>query len=393
MAEARGRRVVAARTIAAVLAASALAMAVLVGLRMSRPDPAALIRRAEHAASEKRWPEAASFWAEVNRTSSATGSTHWAEAQARLKLERAREAEASIERATIIEPTLAEPWRLWLELLRLEDRPAEALRVGREAIRAVQPIDRRDVLKALTLALFADPPDDVALPTLRAWAQADPDDLNARLAVLARQVLAGPRQSGPIAARAARAATLEAMFERSPEHPGVRAATVAALAESGDVERGRALLESWPEAARDLGYQRLRGRWALDYDDRPVEAEAAYRSVLDVLPFDWKTRTRLARALHAQGRSDEANREAETVARHREALDPSHLGPRLTRDLERLDEAPALADLAALCESVGLPDVAVAWRAEARAARELAGRTGDPSKSRSTRKEGSGVAL
>jgi tetratricopeptide (TPR) repeat protein len=362
------------RMIAGLLVVAGVVVAILVGVKLSTPDLAALERRAAAASIDKQWSKAATLWSRFNQAGSASGESLLSEARAQLGLERARDAESAIRRATEVEPSLSDPWRLWLEILRMEDRPVEAIEVGERALASVGPADRRDVLKALTLALFADPPDEVALPTLRAWAQADPDDLHARLAVLARQVQTGPRQSGPIAARSARVSTLEAMFERHPEHAGVRAAMVGALGESGEIERGRVLIATWPESARDLTYERMRGRWALDYDNKPEEAEAAYRRVLSVLPYDWKTRTRLARALHAQGRIKDAALEAEMVARHREALDPQHLGPRLANDLERIDEAASLLDLAALCEAVSLEEVGKAWRTEAERALQAKGR-------------------
>ena len=47
-------------------------------------------------------------------------------------------------------------------------------------------------------------------------------------------------------------------------------------------------------------------RWQLDYEGRPDEALAAFRRALEELPHDWRTRYRLARALEAVGRRDEA---------------------------------------------------------------------------------------
>ena len=129
------------------------------------------------------------------------------------------------------------------------------------------------------------------------------------------------------------------------------------------------MLDAWPEPLRDARYWRLRGRWDLDYDHHPARAVEAFTRALTDLPHDWKTRVRLARALHALGRETASKQEADAVARTREALDPSTLGPRLSADLARLDAPSALLDLSDLCACAGLTRLADAWRREAAAAR------------------------
>ncbi len=138
-----------------------------------------------------------------------------------------------------------------------------------------------------------------------------------------------------------------------------------ALAESGQPDRGRQALDDWPRDRRDARYDRLRGRWDLEYDARPEQAVASLQRALEVLPHDWKTLYRLARAWQRLGRPEEARRAAEDLARLREALDPARLGPRLDADLARLDNPDARRDLAALCASARLQRLAGAWRREA----------------------------
>lgn len=327
------------------------------------PEPASRTRiRAEAEARGGRWEEALRLWRVVNATDAADARSFLAEARAALALGRAAQAEGAIERAGRLDPEDPEPWLIRLEMLRIEDRQVEARRVGWEAYEAVPPGSRREVLKALTLALLADAPDDLARRTLARWMEADPGDLDARVALYQRMA-EHPRADDP--GPRERAEALAALVEARPEHVGAREALVLALAEVGEPERGRDALDAWPDAGRDARYDRLRGRWDLEYDDRPDQAVAALGRAMEALPHDWKTAYRLARALQRAGRPDEARRAAESVARLREALDPSRLGPRLDGDLERLADPAARRDLAALCDSVGLARLADAWRRDA----------------------------
>ena len=138
-----------------------------------------------------------------------------------------------------------------------------------------------------------------------------------------------------------------------------------ALAEAGDPDRGRAILDAWPDAERDARYHRLKGRWDLEYDRRPAEAVDAFRAALADLPYDWRTQSRLARALRNAGRDAEAKRAADAVETLREALDPVALGKRLDADLAALDHPKSRLDLADLCDRVGLKRLAEAWRRDA----------------------------
>ena len=139
------------------------------------------------------------------------------------------------------------------------------------------------------------------------------------------------------------------MLASHPEHVGVREALVTALADAGEPERGRTLLETWPVEQRDGRYWRLRGRWDLEHDHRPDQAVTALRAALADFPQDWRIHYRLARALQIVNRPEEARREAETVGRIRELLDPLTLGPKLDAAFAHLDEPAAFATLADLC--------------------------------------------
>jgi tetratricopeptide (TPR) repeat protein len=362
---ARGRarhksRIVGRRTLAVV--AALVALVAVAAWKLAPEDPDRLRERAEAATRAGDWPTALDRWRALNRTGHARGRTHLAEARACLALDRAAQAERALRRAVDADPTDPEAWRLWLELLRVEGRVAEAHRLGWAAYAAVRPASRREVLRGMTLALLADLPDDLARATLGRWIAADPGDVEARVARLAR-IAAEPRSGDPD--RADRVATLTALLDADPLAVSAREALVVALADAGEPDRGRGVLEAWPADLRDVRYWRLRGRWELDYDRQPARAVASFGHALAELPHDWKTHYRLARALQVSGLPAAARRAAAAVARIREALDPATLGPRLRADLDRLDDPGSLLDLARLCELAGLSRLADAWRQEA----------------------------
>jgi thioredoxin-like negative regulator of GroEL len=330
------------------------------GWAVSRWDR--LAGRAVSAGRAEDWPTAARLWHAYNAGPRASPASLSSEARAALAAGRAAQAEGVLRRAAALAPIEAESWLLLLELLRVEDRPLEALRVGWAAYDAVPASSRRDVLRALTLALLADMPEDLARRTLDGWLVADPTDIDARVALFRRQA-ADARSEGPI--RAERIAALNRLLRRDPAHTGVREALVLDLADSGDTRRGRAVLDAWPADRRDARYYRLLGRWQLDFEGKPAEAVESFRRAIEDLPHDWRTRYRLARALRAAGEPDQARAEAETVSVLREALDPSRLGPRLDADLSKLNEPASRLDLAELCERVGLVRLAEAWRRDA----------------------------
>ncbi len=327
----------------------------------SRPER--LRSYAVAAAKAGQWQEALDSWRGVNATRLAQGNTYLAEARAALALGRAAEAEKALAKASSLNPSAPEPWRLRLEILRLEGRPLEAQLVGWAAYDAVTPRSSREILENLTLALLADLQDDVANPALTRWAEAG-NDPDARVALF-RRLAAMPR-AGDLP-RADRVAELTAILEKTPGHLDAREVLLDALADSGEPELGRKILDAWPgeESSRDARYWRLRGRWDLDFNRDPGPAVEAFERALTDLPHDWKTRFRLARALHALGREAEARKEAEAVAKIRELLDPSRLGPRLSSDFKRRDDPKSLDDLADLCARAGLSRLAEAWRREA----------------------------
>ena len=174
-------------------------------------SPERLRGRAEAAARAGDWVTALNLWRTVNSTKAATGLTHLGEARACLALGRARQAEQSLRRSIAADPADPEPWRLLLEILRVEDRTLEALRMGWEAFDQARPESRRVLLSELTLSLLADLPDERMRTTLRRWIDADADDVDARIALLQR-IAAQPRAADPD--RASVLAELESILAR-----------------------------------------------------------------------------------------------------------------------------------------------------------------------------------
>ena len=308
---------------------------------------------------------AAIFWFSGSRPRLSPRDRHLAEARDALGSGHAARAEKALILASKIDPTDPEPWLLRLEMLRVEDRQVEARALGWEAYAAVEGRAKRDVLRAMTLALLADTPEDIARDTLARWSEADPDDLDARVA-LSQRLASSVRGGDPD--RAARVESLSRLVASHPDHINAREALILALADAGEPDRGRQVLDAWPESSRDARYHRLKGRWALEYDRRYPEAVSSLTAAQESLPHDWRTRARLARALKNAGRPDESKATAESVERLREALDPVTLGPRLDADLAALDDPKSRLDLAALCDRVGLRRLGEAWRKDAQAA-------------------------
>jgi len=332
---------------------------IALSLRMFN-SPGRLQNRAEAAARAGDWAAALASWRALNATSLASSASHLSEARVCLALGRAAQAEQSLQRAIIADPSDLAPWRLLLKILRIEDRTREAEQLGWKAYAQVHPDERPELLRELTLSLLADLPDEILRTTLKRWIEADPADVNAQVALWQRMG-AAPQAGDPD--RPTLLAALDSVLSSHPDHVGVREALVTALADAGEPERGRILFDRWPEASRDGRYWRLRGRWALEYDRRPDEAVAAFQTALADFPQDWRSWYRLARAFRMLGRDCDGRQAAESVSRIREILDPLTLGPRLDAAVNHLNDPAALEDLAALCERAGLKQLADAWRA------------------------------
>ena len=159
-------------------------------------SPARLMSRAEAASRSGNWALALRYWQMVNATKAAGSTTYLQEARACLALSRAAQAERSLRRAIATTRPSSEPWRLLLEILRVEDRIVEAQHLGWEGYDQVQVRERSTLLRELTLALLADLPDELVRSTLHRWVTADNTDIDARVALLQR-IAAQPRAVDP----------------------------------------------------------------------------------------------------------------------------------------------------------------------------------------------------
>ena len=341
--------------------ATALLLTLLLIKWSTGESPVWLRSQAEAAVHAGDWTTALRNWRAINATKAATSLTHLGEARACLALGRAGQAEDSLNLAINTDPADPEPWRLMLQILRVEDRAIDALRIGWQAYDRVNPEARRELLRELTMALLGELPDELVRTTLQRWVDADSNDINARSALWQR-ITDQPRATDPD--RSTVLNTLEALVTKHPDHVGARTALVTALANAGEPERGRAVLDEWPDSGRDTRYWRLRGRWDLEYDHRPDHAVSAFERSLAELPHDWRSWYRLARALRMLKRDTESRDAAKTESRIREALDPLILEPRLDAAFAHLDNSAALNDLALLCQQAGLNHLADAWRRE-----------------------------
>ena len=200
---------------------------------------------------------------------------------------------------------------------------------------------------------------------------------------LSQRIAGQPRADDPD--RQTRLAELEALLAEHPEHLGVREAMIAALADAGEPDRGRAALDGWPgppaiaTATRDIGGSAAVGTW--NTTTGPPRPRPPSGPRCEPLPQDWRSWYRLARALRQLGRDAEAHQAAEAVGRIREALEPTALGTRLDDDFRHLDDPRRLRDLAALSGQAGLAPGRRLARAEAdnaaRAAPRRPDRAGD----------------
>ncbi len=326
---------------------------------MGGEDLARLRSQADAAARRGDWNTAAEHYRRINTGGGAASTTYLGEGRACLALGRAAQAERALRKAVAAGPSEPAAWLLLLEVLRVEDRQIDAFTLGWKALDQVLPSARPQVLRELTMAALTDPPDDVARSTLKRWIAADPGDVDAQVALL-RRIRAEPRAEDP--QRESRLAQLGDLLANHPDHVDARETLVTALADAGEMEKGRELLEAWPVEQRDGRFWRLRGRWDLEHDRQPDQAITVLQAALADFPQDWRIHYRLARALQSANRPEEAHREAETVRRIRELLDPLTLGPKLDAAFAHLDEPAAFQILANLCERAGLTRLAGVWR-------------------------------
>src|SRR5262249_53687175 len=151
----------------------------------------------------------------INDTEAANGLSHLREASACLALSRAGQAELALRKSTQLDPFDPEPWRLLMEILRVEDRTLEALHTAWEGYDKVRPDGRRTILRELTLSLLAEVPEETIRMVLQRWIDADGSDVDASIALLQRIALQ-PRATDPD--RETLLADLESILASNPGH-------------------------------------------------------------------------------------------------------------------------------------------------------------------------------
>ncbi len=347
---------------ALILGLGGVVLAIAFALAARYQPRAAKLRQAWLASEAGDWAKALELWHEVNESGQGSQDSLRGEARASLALGRARVAEQKLRAALKVYPADVELWQLLLEILRAEERTLELDELSWQAIDQVPADSRGLILRELTLGLLSELPDTVARRTLRRWSHSDPADDDARLALL-RRIATQPRADDP--SREDLLAELEHILSRRPDLLEARAVIVEALADFGEIERGRRFLLDWPPDRQDARFYRLRGRWNLEYDHKPEQAFDDLHRALEPFPQDWRTWYRLARTARLLGKREEAEAAANRVRRLREIVDPLVGGKRLDDALERLNEQPALQDLAALCRDAGLLRLANAWSQQA----------------------------
>lgn len=324
--------------------------------------PSNLRRKAIASFNAGRSREAAEQLRIYNQTDNATVESLREEARAWLSANRARDAEKTLVQA--IKQYHTDPLLrlMLLEIQRVEDRIVETIIQGDQALKEVDPQDRILVLRGLTITLLDTIPEERAREKLKIWIQADPEDNQAEVALLKR--MASDPMAGDID-RPTRIARLKLIIQKNPSFEQAYEAIAIELAASGLIDEGRSILDQWPDNKRDARYNRLKGRWELEFNNHPDRAVPLFERVVAQIPHDKTSWFRLSRAYKSIGRERESQLAAERVAQLVEILDPRTLSPRLTRDFERLDDPESKLDLAEICEKAGLVKLAKAWREEA----------------------------
>ena len=328
---------------------------------LASDTPTLLRNQAEAAARNGNWNAALGYWRKINATTAARSSSSWE------KLELAWHLVEQVRLNTVYVKQSAPVTLIWSPGNFYSKSYSLRIAFSKFNVWAGKPTDyirpdaRRELLRTLTVGLLADRPDEDIRATLRRWVDADPDDVNAQVALWQRMLLQ-PRATDPD--RPSILAALEVLLANHSSHLNAREALITALGDAGEADRGRVLLDSWPESMHDARYWRLQGRWYLEYDHRPQQSVIALQTALVDLPQDWRSWYRLARALHMLGRDTESQQAAEVVSRIREVLDPLVLEPRLHAAFGHVVDPTAVHDVAALCRGAGLSRLAMAWLAE-----------------------------
>jgi tetratricopeptide (TPR) repeat protein len=270
------------------------------------------------------------------------------------ELYRPREAEAAFRAALRREPRLPEPRRELVALLGIERRADEQEKELWELHdRAGCPIEALRLLAQSTVTIprgtLAKTSDEGAV--LERCLAADPDDSHLRPPLARFYRLRGETD----AARR----LLESWLRDHPDDPSARVEWLACLVDEGDVDGASSWFESPPSSCRGFAdFERLRGDW-LTLQGKSTEAIPAYREAVRLAPREPEVRYRLAQALRASGRLDEAT---EALTYHCRLQDLAVLAAGVAEDHPALDR---INEVGRVCRTLGRQREARAWFAQA----------------------------
>jgi tetratricopeptide (TPR) repeat protein len=270
------------------------------------------------------------------------------------ELYRTREAEAAFRAALRRAPRLPEPRRELIALLGIERRADEQEKELWELHdRARCPIEALRLLAQSTVTI---PPGTLAKPSdegavLERCLAADPADSHLRPPLARFYRLRGETGSAR--------RLLEPWLRDHPDDPLARVEWLACVLDEGDADAASPWFDSPPSSCRGLAdFERRRGDW-LSLQGKSDEAIPAYREAVRLAPREPEVRYRLAQALRAAGRVDEAN---EALAYHRRLQDLAVLAAGVEADHPALDR---LNEVGRVCRTLGREREARAWFAHA----------------------------
>lgn len=275
-----------------------------------------------------------------------------------MGMRRAAQAEAMLNRAIACDPQSLDARRLLLYLCRLEDRQADARELVWQTYELADASMRHRTLATWFLIEFAQFKVQDAYPTLRQFAYNDALDVDAQVA------LAGllHRESNVDTALH----KLQGL-NLPPTHLQGRSLLARCCFDLGDAEKGRAILDEWPQTSRDdLRYLFLRGVDFQVHQHAPDKAIDAFRQVLAVQPEDWQARHRLALCLRLVGRTQEAEREEKETARIQQVVTNEKVKELIEEVIPRLEgDAAMFYRMGQFYEELTLAREARCWYAEA----------------------------
>ena len=249
-------------------------------------------------------------------------------------------------------------WLLLLDIYRILGQSEEILKVFNELKPYRNVSLSAAVLAKVTLGLITDIDPQEVRSRLESWVRTEQNHASAASALLQRYL------DNPLADDPNRDEQLQMgrdLVKRFPESMEARLVLFELFMTSGLSAEASELLQNWPESGRDrIAYYRLTGRFLQDFREDHQSAALAFQKALSQMPYDWKTRYRLARAYKATGREFESRSESVLMLKMRERLEPAVLEPQLNQAFPQ-GQPPVPYQLIALLKDLELLELAEAW--------------------------------